>query len=198
MTTEQKNAQENLEYIKQIISDTRRSLNDNGIISIVWGILVSLGQIGNYLFTENKIWNGYLWLWLVIGLIGWTFVLIESRAKKYKVVNTFASKILASLWISTGISMTVIGFGAAGSGMVSGYAINPLLATVLGGTYYVTGLLNGKKLDQRLSFGWWLGAVIMFMIPGIYSFLLFAVMMILFQVIPGIMSYLSYKAARRA
>ena len=94
--------------------------------------------------------------------------------------------------------MTVIGFGAAASGLVNPYAINPLISSVLGGTYYVTGLLNGRKLDQKLSYGWWLGAVIMFMLPGKISFLIFAAMMIIFQVIPGIISYRSFKAARRA
>jgi len=198
MTSEQFSAQENLAYIKQIMNDTRRSQNDNGIISIVWGILVTLGQIGNYVLTETRIWNGFMWLWLGIGLTGWLFVYIETRAKKEQTVRTFASKILASLWVSAGISMTVIGFGAASSGLVNGYAINPLISTVLGGTYYVTGLLNGKKLDQKLSYGWWLGAVVMFMLPGPFSFLLFAFMMVLFQVIPGILSYRSYKAARGA
>jgi len=198
MTSEQFSAQENLAYIKQIMNDTRRSQNDNGIISIVWGILVTLGQIGNFVLTETRIWNGFMWLWLGVGLIGWLFVYIETRAKKEQTVRTFASKILASLWVSAGISMTVIGFGAASSGLVNGYAINPLISTVLGGTYYVTGLLNGKKLDQKLSYGWWLGAVVMFMLPGPFSFLLFAFMMVLFQVIPGILSYRSYKAARGA
>jgi len=198
MTSEQFSAQENLTYIKQIMNDTCRSQNDNGIISIVWGILVTLGQIGNYVLTETRIWNGFMWLWLGIGLTGWLFVYIETRAKKEQTVRTFASKILASLWVSAGISMTVIGFGAASSGLVNGYAINPLISTVLGGTYYVTGLLNGKKLDQKLSYGWWLGAVVMFMLPGPFSFLLFAFMMVLFQVIPGILSYRSYKAARGA
>jgi len=198
MTSEQFSAQENLAYIKQIMNDTRRSQNDNGIISIVWGILVTLGQIGNYALTETRTWNGFMWLWLGVGLTGWLFVYIETRAKKEQTVRTFASKILASLWVSAGISMTVIGFGAASSGLVNGYAINPLISTVLGGTYYVTGLLNGKKLDQKFSYGWWLGAIVMFMLPGNFTFLLFAAMMIIFQVIPGILSYRSYKAARGA
>lgn len=198
MTTEQKTAQENLEYIKQIISDTRRSLNDNGIISIVWGILVSLGQIGNYILTETKSWSGFIWLWPSIVIIGWLFVLVESRSRKEQLSITFAANILGCLWISAGVSMTVIGFGAAASGLVNPYAINPLISSVLGGTYYVTGLLNGRKLDQKLSYGWWLGAVIMFMLPGKISFLIFAAMMIIYQVIPGIISYRSFKAARRA
>lgn len=198
MTSEQFSAQENLAYIKQIMNDTRRSQNDNGIISIVWGILVTLGQIGNYVLTETRTWSGFIWLWPSIIIIGWLFVLVESRSKKEQLAKTFASNILGSLWISAGISMTVIGLGAAASGLVNGYAINPLISTVLGGTYYVTGLLNGKKLDQKLSYGWWLGAVVMFILPGPFSFLLFAAMMVLFQVIPGILSYRSYKASRGA
>jgi hypothetical protein len=41
------------------------------------------------------------------------------------------------------------------------------------------------KWIRNLAFGWWGGAIIMFIFPGLYHLLLMAWMMIAFQTIPG-------------
>lgn len=199
MTQEQNSALQNLEYIKQIMTDTRRAIDDKGIVAIVWGIMIALGQVGNFILVRTHA-DGvyYLWMWGAIIGSAWLGTIIDSRKNYSRSANTFAEKILSALWISFGVTMTIIGFAGSMSGLIHGMAINPLVATILGGIYFVAGLLYGKKWFRSLAFGWWSGAIVMFFYHSEITFLIMGAMMILFQTLPGILFYQSYKASRGA
>ena len=89
--------------------------------------------------------------------------------------------------------MPIIGFAGTYSGMISAYAINPLIALILGSSYYVTGVVYSDKIFKNISFGWWIGGTALFWVKNEYSFLVFAGMMIVLQIIPGLILYKRYK-----
>lgn len=184
------NPHEEIAYIKNIINDSKRIIKDDGKGFIIWGILVTIGMLLTYFLTYfNE--HTYDWLiWPVVIGIGWIYTLItEIKRVKRSKVTTFAGKILGALWFSSGIAMTVIGFLGGYTGAYSGVYITPLISNVLGISYLVSGVLYGKKWISLLSVGWWLGASVMFIWPGLYTLLLFSGMMIFFQTIPGIILY---------
>lgn len=126
----------------------------------------------------------------MIGL-GWVFELIYNVKRKKKVlVRTFAEKADGMLWLSLGISMTLLGFVGVGSGAINIEFLSAVLSIVIAAGYFVTGVLYDVKWVRNLAFGWWGGALIMFLIPGHVSLLLMALMMFLLQIIPG---YIIYK-----
>jgi hypothetical protein len=191
---EAQQAEFEINYIKKLMEDSRRSLAENGIGYIIWGVLVVIGISFNYLRLLDYTSINPMYVWIgVIGL-GWTVTIISIRKEKKTIkARTMADKVLGAVWFSAGISMTMIGFPGTISGMVSGYAILPLISIILGIAYFVSGTVYGEKWIQFIGFGWWITAIIFLYWRSIHSLAIFAVLMILFQVMPGIYFYKKWK-----
>ena len=191
----QSTPQEDLAYIKNIINDSKRIIVDDGKGFIVWGLLIIVGMLTTFFMYRL---DEYTFVWLVWPVIigsGWIYTLItEWRQGKRRRARTFAGKILGALWISSGISMTIIGFLGTSAGAYSGVYVSPLIANVLGIAYFVSGVLYGKRWLSWLAAGWWLGGAVMFFMPNIYSLLLFAGMMLFLQTLPG---YILYRQSKQ-
>lgn len=184
--TDQK-ALEDLEFIKNIMQDAKKKVIDNGISMIVWGIIVVAGLLSTYIGIKVSYQFSYSWNWMVLIGFGWIFTLVHVyKIKKQPGNRTFAGNVLGHIWFSSGVAMTILGFVGSISGAYHGIYISPLLSTILGIAYVITGFVLGKPWFRKLSIGWWIGAIIMFIWPSMYTFLLMASMIICFQIIPGI------------
>lgn len=185
---------EELAFIKKVIDDSRRKVIEKGLGSIVWGVLVLLGLLSTYLMLINKIYLDTPWNWIILVGIGWLYTFLEVRkTKRNNRRNSFTEKIIAALWFSSGLSMTLFGFIAPLSGAIDGVFICPMISVVLGIAYFVSGFLYDSKWFSMLAFGWWIGAIIMFFYPGRQVFLIMSLMLILLQIVPGIIFYVKYR-----
>lgn len=192
-------AVEELEFIKKVIDDTRKLIVHNGFDFIFWGIIIVIGLLSTFaaILLEFRIY--YAWNWIIIVGIGWIYSIYRGiKHGKSKKVHTFAGKLLGAVWISTGIAMTVLGFVGVFTRAYSGIYISPILSTILGIAFFVSGFLYDKKWITYLSAGWWAGAIIMFIYPYLYTLLLMSAMMILLQIIPGIIIYRDSKKLQGA
>ena len=194
---EENKAYEELLFIKQIIEESKREIVYNGIDYIVWGVLVFIGLISTYITilmrTSHIIWV----VWVVIVTAGFLFGYFNGKKEVAIMPPTFLRRSISALWTATGIAMMIFGFIAPLSNHYLTLFICPLLSTVLGLAYYVTGFLVASKWMKYLSFGWWAGAILMFVVPGLYSLLLMAFMMMALQTIPGIILYSGYVKERK-
>lgn len=186
-------ALEDLQYIRKVIEDSKRTLVYNGLDYIVWGVLVIIGLVSTYVLVESRIYFNYFWVWLALVALGWIFSLVSSNKSKARLPRTFSDRIVSSIWLSSGIAMSIIGFVGPVSGAFYPVFISPLLSVVLGAAYFVTGNVFGSRWFTYLSLGWWAGAIAMFFMPGIHSLVMMALMMLLLQTIPGIILYRRYK-----
>lgn len=186
--TESSQAELELSVIKKIMEDSRSAVLNNGWHYIFWGIIVSAALLTNYVMAIMKIavtYQGMMWFILMTSA-AITGTIIERYADKKRKVKTFAGKLLSSLWIAGGIAMFMFGFMGTISGAYNPVYICPIISTVLGVTYFTSGAIQQLKWLQMISFGWWTGAIFTFIFPGMHTLLIFAAMMIGFQVIPGI------------
>jgi hypothetical protein len=190
-------AQQELAFIKKVMTDSRKILIDDGKGTIFWGLLISFGLLITYLSVVQN-WEVFLsWFWPVLITFGWIYTIVtEIRSEKKRRVKTFAGKIIGAVWISFGISATILGFVGTVSGAYHSVIISPLIAVLLGTGYLVSGLLYGKSWVSYLSIAWWGGAIVMFFMQNLESLLVMISMMILFQVIPGIILYKEFKKER--
>jgi hypothetical protein len=190
-------AQQELAFIKKVMTDSRKILIDDGKGTIFWGLLISFGLLITYLSVVQN-WEAFLsWFWPVLIAFGWIYTIVtEIRSEKKRRVKTFAGKIMGAVWISFGISATILGFVGTVSNAYHGVIISPLIAVLLGTGYLVSGLLSGKSWVSYLSIAWWGGAIVMFFMQNLESLLVMIGMMILFQVIPGIILYREFKKER--
>ncbi|HBE72878.1 MAG TPA: hypothetical protein DDW31_02065 [candidate division Zixibacteria bacterium] len=192
------NAQEELAFIRKAIADGRRVAVDNGLDYIVWGSLVSLGMFATIALELAGVkGNAYLFLWVAVMGSGWVFSLLRHlREKSSERVRTMAGSILNALWLSCGLVIMLLIFVA---GPLMGQSPSPAIAAVLGIGYLVSGVLLDFVYFKVSAVFWWLGSAVMFYLESPWGrpissnfhadILLFAVMMILFQVVPGAILY---------
>ena len=200
---EEKNKAElELEFIKSIIKDSREKVEDSGLSGIVWGSLVVIGIMVNYFSGIYHNWDYALYIWGILLASGWIYSYLKFRnIKKNNIPETFGLKVQSALWRASGIIMTIIALVCSiqfkretsdivpNSYIISSMAITPLISLILGAAYYVTGYINDCKYTTRLSYGWWIGGIVIFYMKSYNTFLVFALMTILFQIIPGIRYY---------
>ncbi len=188
-----KTALEEIRFIRSVMEESKKSIVYNGKDYIFWGIIVMIGMISTYIFHMSHIYFNYFWIWVVLIPIGWMYSLYNRRVYKIKFPTTYAGRIIVSVWGSAGIAMSIIGFLGTYSGTIKPMAISPILCIILGSAYFITGKVVGVKWISYLSLGWWIGGVLLLYVTSIYSFLIMALLMLLFQTIPGMIIYRKYK-----
>ena len=186
---------EDLQYMKQIINDSRKIVVDKGIGFIVWGILIIIGLTGSYIdaVMSGNQYSAELWILLIVG--GWIYTAIQwNKHKENKKAVTFAGKIVGAVWFSAGVAMTILGFVGTYSGAFGSVFISPVLAAVLGIAFYVSALIYDNSLMKYLAPLWWVGSIFMFFLPGLHTIIVMAAMMLFLQVVPGIILYKKFKS----
>jgi hypothetical protein len=189
-----------LSEIKKIMEESRRIMVDDGSGFIIWGSLVAAGLISSYLSVLGYLaWNITSYAWIALIGSGWVITIIQVRKeKKERRAITFAGKVAGAIWGSAGVTMTIIGFVGSYTGLVRGMGISPLMACVLAAAFFVSGVVYNDKTFRYLSIGWWAGALVMFFWHSPHTLLLFALMIIFMQVLPGFVMYKKWKKEIKA
>ena len=191
---DEQTALEDIKFIKRIIDDSKRITIDNGMGYVFWGIIVTIGLLANYIMAVLNIKISFIWIWIVLIGFGWIYTIISYFSRKSKPrVCTYAGKLLRLIWLSCGIAMTLIGFIGVFSGAIDGSYISPILSSILGVGFMLSGFIYDLRWVRNLSIGWWIGATVMFVYPGLHSILVMAFMMLAFQVVPGLIIYNKFK-----
>ena len=195
---DQIDAQQELAFIRKVILDSRRVAVDNGLDYIVWGLLVSLGMFATILLERlNVRGTAYLVLWIAVMGGGWVFSLVRHmRERSVERVRTMAGTILNTLWLGCGIVIMMLIFVG---GPLMKADPSPAIAAVLGIGFLVSGVLLDFVYFKVSAVCWWLGSAAMFCLNSPWAkamnlyalsdIMLFGIMMILFQVVPGVILY---------
>jgi hypothetical protein len=199
-------AQEELIYIRKIISESRQGFVEDGKPYIMWGIIVATCMTLTYIsaLTQTELYVGYAWLGL--SLIGVGYILYYSRQKeKTQRAQSFVDRIQGAIWGACGsaIGLSVILIIVAANRNVTDvppihqYYICFITSMILGIAYLLSGIANDLKWLSRVGYAWWLGAIYMIVFPSVHVLGLYAAMIIGLQVVPGIILYNRYKKITR-
>ncbi len=193
-------AQEEIAFIKKVMQDSRKVILADGIEFIYWGIIVTICLLYTFFTYYTLNFNAkdpgrsvfmFWFIFMFIGGIG-SSIFLKKRYKSER-IKSLAGTILGKIWLANGIGMMLVAFIGGSFGAIHGVFISPLMCSFLGSSYFISGFIYGKKWISNLAFLWWLGAVIMFIFPGLYTVLMMAMMMILLQITPGIILYRNSK-----
>ena len=188
-------AEDEISVIKQLMDDSRKAVVENGWHYIYWGSIVTAVIIVNYLmvvYNGSKYAQGMLWFFSMPGA-AIVEGIIERKKEKHTKVKTFAGRLINSLWTGAGVCMFILGFAGSISGSYSAVTIFPLISIVLGSAYLISGVIQQVKWLSAISVFWWGGAVVLLLIPGMHSMLIFAGMLVCFQIVPGALLYVKSK-----
>lgn len=195
-------AQEELAFIRKVMSDSRTIIYDDGKPGIVWGIIVALGMLATYIDAMTELHFEVAWLWIGLSALGWAYIYYYRRTKikKYR-MRTLAGKMIGAIWGSCGlcigltITLTYVAPQISGEWVIHPIALTSICSILVGMAYYITGIVYGKAWVGNISYGWWLGAIVMLFWPSVHVLLIYAGMLIAFQVVPGIILYRDSKNA---
>ena len=188
-------AEHELALIRKIMQDSRNAVSDNGWHYIYWGMIVAILLVANYFMAINGVSGNSQGMMWFIAMLSASIIegIIEKKREKKLRVKTFTGKLLSSLWAASGFSMFMLGFAGTITGAYSPVVIFPLISIVLGLSYFVSGAIQQIKWLRYISVCWWAGSAALFVFAGIHSMLIFAGMLVCFQIFPGVLLYVRSK-----
>jgi hypothetical protein len=196
-------AQEELAYIRKVITESRTTFVEDGKPYILWGIIISFGMLLTYIsaITQTELYVGYIWIALT--LIGWLTIFYYVRDKKKKAIRarSFIDRIQGSIWgacgAAIGLSVFLIilkdNMSVGDVPSINQYYICFVTSIIIGIAYFLSGIANDLKWLSNVGYAWWAGAVVMIIAPSVHNLLLYSLMVIFFQVVPGIILMKRYK-----
>jgi hypothetical protein len=197
MKLQKQHAIEDIAYIKKILEETQQKVVENGSMLILWGIIIVIGQTLTYtlikLVESGKYVGDYCGvtvLWGVLFFAGWIVSFLKFRKQSNrKGSGSFVQRTFRSVWASSCIGIAIFLFTSLLTGNLDGNLINPIISVFIGGSYFICANLFEQFWFKILACGWWCGAIIMFVFPGLHSFLIFSILVVSFLIIPGIVLY---------
>ena len=183
----QTQAREDLAAIRHLMQDGQQVVNAAGPHFVVWGILSAAALAATYVLGDRGDARTAWWVWGVAISLGWiASIALTYRGVRQARVTTATGRLLRGLWLGTGVTLTLLGFVAPAGGGLDVAAITGVLAAVLGGASFATGMLVSSRWLQAAGGGWWAGALFMLLWPGSHGLLITAGLVIVLQTIPGL------------
>jgi hypothetical protein len=188
-------AQEQLDFIKNVIHESRKTIQNDGKMYLLWGIIALIGLFNTYfahLYKNIFLLQNSGFVWIILVGFGLILSLFELKKMHRAKVRFFADRVLSGIWIGCGFAMIILGIYAPWINAYPGSYVSAVLAVVMGVGYFATGYVTNYRWFTIFGIAWWLGSLFMFNTPNLNTLLLFIVMTICFQVIPALIIYWKY------
>lgn len=176
--------QESWNIMQDMISNTKKSLKDDGSYYLLWGWLSLIANLGHWIGIQLGKPELAPIVWPVLMISGGVYSAIKSsRESKNQSVKTHLGNIMAMVWMGFGLSM-VIAFVAVAS-QKNWLLINPMVIMLYAwGTFISGAILKFKPLIYGGVFAWVL-AGFSFFAPQDIQLIIGAVAIIVSYLIPG-------------
>lgn len=172
---------DDLAFVRDVVLGSRRALHVDVMPLFWWGVLSLVGVVLAYTWPRMD----SVWLWVV--LVGLAWLLTGARVLAVRRAGNaalFAQRALATLWFSLLTAMTVIGFAGAFSGALPTNAITPVMAGVFGAGYLASSALLAARGLMLLALAWWLGALVLFLMPAPGRLAVFGLLLLFLLLLP--------------
>ncbi len=175
---------EKMDVIFTMIENSKSKLRDNAFFYLLWGWLVLIASLSNFIMIRMEVYNSYI-VWPVLMTIGGIVsVIAGSRMGKKSTHRTHIDTSMKYLWMGFIFTLfMVLGFSIAGK---IPWNINyAIIISLYGmGTFVSGGVLKFKPLIIGGIACWIIAPAVLF-VPPIYSYLLLALSIIVAYLIPG-------------
>lgn len=184
------NQQKQLDLITEMISTARKEFNYNGVIYLLWGWLVCIASISQYILIQMKSdYNAAPWFLMLVGVAGQIILTYKSRNRQK--VKTHVGRIIGYNWMAFGVSMFITLTMSQKLGQAAFPMVMILYAT---GIFISGGALQVKALIWG-AVGCWACAAVAFFVNAEQQLLLLAAAVIVAYIIPGYVLNARQKAA---
>ncbi len=191
MNEENFSPEQSLQLIRSMIGKTKQDISDNGIYFLVWGWLIFVACIGQFVLKHIFDYEKHYLVWWVI-VIGIIFSIYRSiREEKTRKVRTYISDSIKYLWIGMGITYFVLSMIISTIGWNSD--VFPFFIMLYGlGTFISGSIIQFRPLVIGGCLAWAL-AIGAAWVPYDYQMLFAAAAILVSYIIPAYMLRLRNK-----
>jgi hypothetical protein len=182
-----------LDLISEMIATARKEFNQDGTIFLLWGWLVAIASISQYVLIKmDSEYNSLPWLLMIVGMIA-QFVIMHRNSNRQR-VKTHVGKVIGYTWMAFGISLGITLF-------MQGKLLQNTFPMVM--ILYAIGIfISGAALQVRAliigAIACWCCAIAAFFVNIEEQLLLLAAAVIMAYIIPGYVLNAKYKKAQAA
>ena len=181
METQNLTAEKSLEIITQVIRESKKKFEENGFIYILWGILLFITSISQFVLLKNEYYsiNYYPYFLMPIGAIYTGYYFSKKEKNKYNQI----SKIVSASWVVISLNIMILGFLFS---PILKENLIPIILIFLGvGTTISAGLIKSKLiLFSGILIN--ISGFICLKLEWIYHSLLMGIVSIIAILLPGI------------
>jgi hypothetical protein len=183
--------EESLRVIQTMIEKTKTTVADKSFYFLLWGWLVFIGAVGQYILAVivRTEWNPVVWCLMIVGVIA--SAIYGRRQKKTRIVRTYVDDGLRNIWTAIGVVQFLIVFVYMRRGdWEHCYTIFILIYSI--GCFLTGRLLRFPPLIRGAVFCWILAVLTTFVDVGT-NMLLLAAAVLGSYIIPGYLLRAEYK-----
>ncbi len=180
--------EKSFELIDQAIKDARNQFEKSGFAFILWGAAIALCCFAQFYLLQMERHQQSWYPYVLLPLLG-IFAYLYYNKKKEKSHNLL-SRISSTLWVVTGLNISIVAFGF--NGYLESNLISIILILLGIATFIESSLIRSQLLFVSgilLN----LGAYIAWFTPWKYQPLLMGILSLVALLIPGILLHLKEK-----
>jgi len=193
----EEHARDEIRYIQEMIQKTKKATAESWKFFFIWGIMIILGIIGNYVLVYLEKYSLIWTNWFVFMGVGVLFtVFYVGKREKSQGVRTYAQIAIGHLSFACGIGFMLAGFVFPILGLYSYGVIPVIISMIVGILFLVIGGIYEWNLLKWCALLWWVGAVGMIFVHWHYRALLCVPLIILGYLVPGFILKSQYQRER--
>lgn len=191
---DQNQVAQEISIIKQMIEKTKKETAESGHLFIFMGIatvlfVLCVGLL-EYFQMNRWILPAMIILTIVNGFVGFLVVMKTDKSEK---VKSYPKTVVLNLWVICGLTLILITFLFPFLNVYPFSALGVLASLILGIAVFVTGVIYEMRSILWLSSAWWIGAVLLALIKGPFSFIILIATIVVGWIVPGFITNRQYK-----
>ncbi|TVQ76092.1 MAG: hypothetical protein EA358_10155 [Flavobacteriales bacterium] len=181
---EKESVNQKLDLVHEMISMARNRVTETGFHFLLWGVLVMMASISQYLMLRAGMGNETNLVWLGISIIGVPVgVIYEKRRSAKEGASSSFDRIYSQLWLGFGLALFLTIFVS----IMHKVNPTPFILLLVGLATFVSGAIIRFVPLVAGAFVFWLAAGLSPLFDGVDYLLIYAAVIFLGYVIPGIM-----------
>ncbi len=178
-------ARRELADIRSWMEEGRRVMVETWRHQVWWGVVSAVALVATWWAVEQEAWGAAWILWPVALTIGWSGSALLGRAGPPRARNQ-ATRAFESLWVGTGVTLTVVGTVGLYGGGLAPTAFPGVVAAVFGAAYFTAARIASLPALRWVALAWWVGAAGLLLWPSDASLLVLAALALLLEAGPGL------------
>lgn len=151
-----------------------------------WGALVGAGMAATWWAHVQEAWLALAVLWPVVIPVGWLGSWQLGRRRAAAPVRNAVTRSFVGIWVGIGVALSLMGIAGIAGGGIEPTVFPGIAAVLFGAGYLASARATGLAWLAGVAVVWWLAALPLLVLPGSWSYLALALLLVALQTGSGL------------